>query len=152
MNTTGKRWRLSLVFWTMVTTLLALWFVRPASISSQNTGSLEADCVALASASTSIVPASLTPQEFCKVVVALIGNEWLKAAKLEATADVVDVLSARMVVVDTTIVQLAGDIGALRTDVTQLQIDIAALQAQGAVQPQIDAINAKLANMAEALQ
>ena len=152
MNTTGKRWKRSLVFSVMVTTLLALSFVRPANISSQNTGSLETECVALASASSSIVPASLTPQEFCKVVVALIGNEWLKAAKLEATADVVDVLSARMVVVDTTIVQLAGDIGALRTDVTQLQIDIAALQAQGAVQPQIDAINAKLANMAAALQ
>ena len=145
MNTIGKRWRLSLVFWTMAITLSALWFVGPASISSQNTGSLETECVALASASSNIVPESLTPQEFCKVTVALLGNEWRKAVRLEATADVVDVLSARMVVVDTTIVQLAGDIQALRTDVT-------ALQTQISLQPQIDAINTKLANMATALQ
>lgn len=144
-NTIGKRWKRSLVFSATAITLLALWFVGPANISSQNTGSLEAECVVLASASSSIVPASLTPQEFCKVTVALLGNEWRKTIRLEATVVVVNGLSERMVLVDTTIVQLAGDLQALRTDVT-------ALQTQTSLQPQIDAINTKLANMAAALQ
>ena len=102
------------------------------------------------------------------MTVALLGNEWRKAVRLEATVAVVDDLSARMVVVDTTIVQLAGDMQAFRTELTdlqvrvptletavaQLQAEVAALQTQSSatLQPQIDAINTKLANMAAALQ
>ncbi len=150
MNTTLKRLALCLLFSTAVA--LGWGLVSPNPSHAQDTTQLEAECVVVASASTNIVPASITPQEFCKVLVAVLGNEWEKAVKLEATILVVNNLSARAVVVDTTIVQLAGDIQGLRTDVTQLQIDIAALQTQGAVQPQIDAINTKLANMAAALQ
>ncbi len=102
-------------------------------MSSQNTGSLEAECVVLASASTNIVPAGLEPQEFCKVIVALFGNEWDKAAKLEAT----------MIVVNDHDVRLAAAESA-----------IAVLQAQNpaSLQPQIDAINTKLADVVAALQ
>ena len=72
------------------------------------------------------------------MMVALFGNEWEKAAKLEATIIVVNDHDVRLTATEATI--------------TQLQADLAALQAQGAVQPQIDAINVKLANMAVALQ
>ncbi|KKM63537.1 hypothetical protein LCGC14_1510450, partial [marine sediment metagenome] len=39
------------------------------------------------------------------MTVALLGNEWRKAIRLEATVLVVNDLSARAVVVDTTILQ-----------------------------------------------
>lgn len=102
-------------------------------MSSQNTGSLEAECVALASASTNIVPAGLEPQEFCKVIVALFGNEWEKAAKLEAT----------MIVVNNHDVRLAA---------AEDAIDVLQAQDTTALQPQIDSINIRLGNAAAALQ
>lgn len=130
MNITGKRLKRSWVLWATATILLVLSFAG-LSLKSQNTGSLETECVVVASASSSIVPASLTPQEFCKVTVALLGNEWLKAFQLQA-------------------VILVADANAV--SIAQLQADVAALQTQTSLQPQINAINTKLANMAAALK
>ena len=72
------------------------------------------------------------------MMVALLGNEWQKAAKLEATILVVNEMFDRLAVTETTIVQL--------------QSDVTALQTQTSLQPQIDAINTKLASVATALQ
>ncbi|KKM63145.1 hypothetical protein LCGC14_1514460 [marine sediment metagenome] len=112
-----------------ITALLTFTEYTPA----QSTDSLETECVAFISSGTFTVPASLTPQELCKVVVALFGNEWEKAAKLQATILVVNDHDIRLAAAEAA---------------------IAALQAQdtATLQPQIDAINAKLANMAAALQ
>ena len=130
MNITGKRWNRSWVLWATATILLAL-LSAGLNLKSQNTGFLEAECVVVASASSSIVPASLTPQEFCKVTVALLGNEWLKAFQLQA-------------------VILVADANAVA--IAQIQADLAALQTQTSLQPQIDAINTKLADVVAALQ
>ena len=136
MNTTGKRWAVCLLF-LMTATFWWAWFsAEPAR--AQDTGSLEAECVAVVSASSTIIPPTLTAQEFCKVIIALWGNEWEKAAKLDATIIVVNDHDVRLVAAETTIVQL--------------QAEVAVLQAQTSLQPQIDAINTKLANMAAALQ
>lgn len=69
---------------------------------------------------------------------AILGNEWEKAFKLEATILVVNDLAVRLAAAEATIVQL--------------QSDVAALQTQTSLQPQIDAINAKLVSAATALQ
>ncbi len=136
MNTIGKRWAVCLLFLTMV----VLWWgwLSEKSLHAQSTGSLETECVATVSASSTIIPPTLTAQEFCKVMVALLGNEWQKAAKLEATILVVNEMFDRLAVTETTIVQL--------------QSDVTALQTQTSLQPQIDAINTKLASVATALQ
>jgi hypothetical protein len=131
MNTTGKRMALCLLF-SMMAMLWWGWFsVKPTH--AQSTASLETECVAVASASSFILPTGLTAAEYCKVLVALLGEEWQKAAKLEATIIVVNDLAIRLAAAEAAIAALQ----ALNTDT---------------LQPQIDAINAKLANMAVALQ
>lgn len=129
MNTIGKRTALCLLFLTMVLLWWGWFYAKPTH--AQDTASLETECVAVVSASSTIIPPTLTAEEFCKVTVALVGNEWQKAVKLEAT----------MVVVNDHAVRLAAAEDA-----------IAALQTQISLQPQIDAINSKLANVANALQ
>ena len=135
-NTTGKRLGLCLLFLTMATLWWGWSSYQP--VYAQNTGSLETECVAVALQDTTIVPPSLTPQEWCKALVAMVGNEWLKATEQRATKLVVDGLSLRLAAAEATIVQL--------------QSDVAALQTQTSLQPQIDAINTKLAGAATALQ
>lgn len=135
MNTTGKRW---VRFWLLLTMAIACWGLFFASpIHPQDTTPLETECVVMASASSTIVPATLTPQEYCKVLMALVGNEWLKAAKLEATILAVNDHDVRLAAAEATI--------------AQLQADLALLQTQTSLQPQIDAINTKLADMAAVL-
>lgn len=136
MNTTGKRWALCLLFLTMATLWWAWFYEKP--IHAQETGSLETECVALASASSFMIPSALTAEEYCKVMVALLGNEIEKAAKLQATILAVNDHDVRLAAAEVTI--------------TQLRAEVAALQTQTSLQPQIDAINVKLANMAAALQ
>ncbi len=131
MNTIGKRTGLCLLF-LMMAMLWWGWFsAKPTH--AQDTASLETECVALASASSTIIPPTLTAAEFCKVLVALVGNEWDKAAKLESTMIVVNDHDVRLVAAESA---------------------IAALQDQNpaSLQPQIDAINSKLVNVANALQ
>ncbi|KKN66898.1 hypothetical protein LCGC14_0466730 [marine sediment metagenome] len=131
MNITGKQTALCLLFLTMATLWWGLFSAEP--IQAQSTGSLETECVAVVSADSSIAPPTVTPQEFCKVLVALVGNEWTKAAKLQATILVVNDHDVRLAAAEAA---------------------IAALQAQSSatLQPQIDAISTKLANVANALQ
>ncbi len=131
MNTTGKRWVRFWLFLMTVTLLLAWNSAKPTH--AQDTASLETECVAVVSASSFILPEGLTAEEYCKVIVAVLGEEWSKAAKLEATIIVVNELAVRL---------------------AAAEADIAALQAQNTstLQPQIDAINAKLANVSAALQ
>jgi hypothetical protein len=134
MNTTVKRLALCSLFLMM----LGWGLLVPGSSHAQDTGSLETECLALATAGSFVVPAPLTAQEFCHVMVAVLGEEWSKAAKLEATIIVVNDHDVRL--------------AAAEAIITQLQAEIAALQAQGSVQPQIDAINVKLADVAAILQ
>jgi hypothetical protein len=131
MNTTGKRLALCSLFLTMATLWWGWSSYQPAY--AQNTGSLETECVAVASLDTTIVPPNLTAQEWCKALVAMVGNEWMKAVELRAVIAVADDLAVRMAAAESA---------------------IAALQAQSSatLQPQIDAINTKLANAAVALQ
>ena len=128
-NTTGKRLALCLLFSTMV----IFWrgSFSAESIQAQSTGSLETECVAVASASSFIVPPTVTPEEYCKVLVALAGNEWVKAAEQRAHKLVIDDLAVRMAAAEAA---------------------IAVLQTQTSLQPQIDVINTKLAGAATALQ
>ncbi|KKL62643.1 hypothetical protein LCGC14_2183170, partial [marine sediment metagenome] len=69
-----------------------------------------------------------------------VGNEWMKAIKLEATILAVNELNDRLEDAEATLLTL--------------QAEIATLQAQNpaSLQPQIDAINVKLANVSIALQ
>ena len=136
MNTTGKRWVRFWLFLMTVTLLLGWYYAKPTR--AQSTGSLETECVAVASASSFILPAGLTAAEYCKVLVALLGTEWEKAVKLEAAIVLVNDHDVRLAAAEATIVQL--------------QADVAALQTQTSLQPQIDAINSKLAGVATALQ
>ena len=131
MNITGKRMALCLLFLTMATLWWGWFSAKPTH--AQDTASLETECVAVVSASSTIIPPTLTAQEFCKVTVALVGNEWQKAVKLEAT----------MTVVNDHAVRLAAAEDA-----------IAALQEQSSstLQPQIDALNATVAGVRAALQ
>ena len=130
-NTTGKRMGLCLLFLTMATLWWGWFSAKP--IHAQDTASLETECVAVASASSFILPTGLTAAEYCKVLVALLGEEWEKAAKLEATIIVVNDHDVRLAAAESA---------------------IAVLQAQNTdtLQPQIDAINTKLAGVATALQ
>lgn len=139
MNITGKRLALCLLSLTMALLLSASWLYQP--VSAQDTGSLEAECVAVVSADGTIAPASLTPQEYCKAVIALVGNEWMKAIKLEATISAVNELNDRLTVVEQAIAAWDEP-----PDIDALQQQIAVLQQE------INAINSKLANVANALQ
>ncbi len=129
MNTTGTRLALCLLLLTMVAVCWGSFFAE--STHAQDTGSLEAECVVLASASSIIVPETLTSQEFCKVIVAVLGQAWMNAAKLEGT------------------ILLANDNAAR---LTAAEAEIVVLKTQTSLQPQIDAINAKLLGVANALQ
>jgi hypothetical protein len=71
-------------------------------------------------------------------MVALLGNEIEKAAKLQATILAVNDHDVRL--------------AATEVAITQLQADVVVLQTQTSLQPEIDAINTKLENMALALQ
>ena len=138
MSTPHEKRSISLSAFSVLLVITALLTFTEYTTAQSGTGALETECVALASASSTIIPSGLTAAEFCKVLVALVGNEWDKAAKLEATIIVVNDHDVRLIAAEATIVQL--------------QADVAALQAQIFLQPQIDAINTKLANMAAALQ
>ena len=131
MNTTGKRWVLCCLFLTMATLWWGWFSEKP--IHAQDTASLETECVAVVSASSTIIPPTLTAEEFCKVTVALVGNEWQKAVKLEATIIVVNDHDVRLAAAESA---------------------IAALQAQNpaSLQPQIDGIKAQMAAAGAALQ
>lgn len=136
MNTTGIRSALCLLLLMLVT--LWLGWLPLHHTNAQDTGSLETECVVVASATSFVVPPSLTPQEYCKVLVALVGNEWLQAAKLEAS----------IILANNNDVRLA----AAEAEIVALKVLVAALQSPIDYQPQIDAINTKLAGVATALQ
>ena len=128
----GKR-SIRLSVFSVLLVITALLTFTEYTTAQSGTGALETECVALASASSTIIPSGLTAAEFCKVLVALVGNEWDKAAKLEST----------IIVVNDHDVRLAS-----------AEAAIAVLQAQNTatLQLQIDVINTKLANVANALQ
>ena len=138
MNTTGKRTALCLLFLTMVTLWWGYSFDQPAH--AQDMASLEAECVVLVSANSSIAPTSVSAQELCKVGVALLGNEWMKAIKLEATILAVNELNDRLVIAEAEIAALKAQSPAA----FQTQIDT--------MQSQLNGIDLKLTNVATALQ
>ncbi len=127
----GKRLMKSLVFSVLLVIVALLTFA--AYTPAQDTGSLETECVTLATAGAFVVPEGLTPQEYCKAGVAFLGSEWLKAIQLQAVITIADDLAIRMAAAEAEIIALKG-------------------QSSATLQPQIDAINVKLANMAAALQ
>lgn len=120
MNITGKRLVLCLLFLTLTA---VLYSGLESSIYAQGTASLETECVAFASATSILPPPPLTAEEYCKALVAVLGEEWAKAVKLEATIIVVNGHDVRLAAAEAAIAEL---------------------------QSQIDAINAKLASIAAA--
>ena len=133
--------------------VLTWGLISPVPAHAQDTTQLEAECVVFISAGGFSVPDTLTPQELCKALVALFGNEWVKAAKLEATMAVVNDLATRLAAAEATIAQLLADLGAVQAQIIDNTTRITALEAAPInFQTQIAAINTKLANMAAALQ
>jgi hypothetical protein len=126
----------SLVF--SVLSVMAVLLVFAAYTPAQNTGTLEADCVALATAGAFVVPSTVTPEEACKVLVAFLGQQWNDKAQVQATINLVSEHDVRLV--------------AAEAEIVALKVLVAALQSPIDYQPQIDAINAKLLNVADALQ
>jgi len=146
MSTIGKQPRLSWLFLTIALSILALWLVN--STSAQEPGPLEAVCLTIASENPSIIPTGITAGEFCKVMTAVLASEWDARAKIQATILLVNNHEGRITVHH-------EKIAANQRAVAVNEAAIAELQATDPVpglKQQIDAINAKLANMAAALQ
>ena len=136
----------------IVAIAVVLMFVGSPAMA-QDTTQLEANCVVFIDAGGFLLPTNLTSAEICKTLVGLFGNEWVKAAQQNAYMLVVDDLVVRLTAAEVTIAQLLADQGAMQAQIVSNTARITALEdAPINFQTQIDAINAKLANMALALQ